>query len=150
MATNSDTEGTEITAKILRVGIVGCGEVTQIMHWPSLSQLGELFEVTALCDASQSIVQTLGKRWNVGFLTTDHRGLVGHADVDVVLVATPNAFHAEVTLAAIAAGKHVLVEKPMCVNRREADEVLTAQLQSPVIVQVGLYATVCAGFLSCL
>ena len=118
------------------------------MHWPSLSQLGELFEVTALCDISQSIVQTLGKRWNIGFLTTDHRGLVSHADVDVVLVATPNAFHTEVTLAAIAAGKHVLLEKPMCVNRREADEVVTAQLQSPVVVQVGYMRRYAPAFLA--
>ncbi len=43
------------------------------------------------------------------------------------LVANPNAFHAEVTLDAIAAGKHVLVEKPMCITRREADQIVAAQ-----------------------
>jgi hypothetical protein len=48
-------------------------------------------------------------------------------DVDAILVANPNAFHAEVTLDAIAAGKHVLVEKPMCVTRRKADEIIAAQ-----------------------
>jgi predicted dehydrogenase len=41
-----------------------------------------------------------------------------------VLAANPNAFHADVTLDAIASGKHLLVEKPMCVTRREADQIL--------------------------
>jgi predicted dehydrogenase len=122
--------------------------VTQIMHWPSLSQLGGLFEVTALCDVSQSILETLGKRWNIEFLTTDHRELLNRADVDVALVATTHAFHAEVTLAAIQAGKHVLVEKPMCINRREADEVVTAQLRSPVVVQVGYMRRYAPAFLA--
>ena len=137
-----------MTAKILRVGIIGCGEVTQIMHWPALSQLGDLFEITALCDVSQAILETLGKRWNIGFLTTDHRELVSRSDVDVVLVANPNAFHAEATLAAIAVGKHVLVEKPMCVNRREADEVVAAQRRSPAVVQVGYMRRYAPAFLA--
>jgi predicted dehydrogenase len=91
------------------------------MHWPSLYQLPDRYEVTALCDVSPLVLEQLGKHWNVENLTTDHRELVTHSDVDAVLVASPNAFHAEVTLDAIAAGKHVLVEKPMCITRREAD-----------------------------
>jgi predicted dehydrogenase len=43
----------------LRVGFVGCGEVTQIMHWPSLYQLSNQFEVTALCDVSPLILEQL-------------------------------------------------------------------------------------------
>ena len=131
----------------LRVGFVGCGEVTQIMHWPSLYQLSDHFEVTALCDVSPSILEELGKLWNVQTLTTDHRELVARSDVDVVLIANPNAFHAEVTLAAIAAGKHVLIEKPMCVTRREADEIIAAQKNSDVLVQVGYMRRYAPAFL---
>src|SRR3984893_19157517 len=116
----------------IRVGFVGCGEVTQIMHWPSLYQLPDQYEVTALCDVSPLILEELGKHWNVRTLTTDHRELVESPEVDVVLVSNPNAFHAEVTLDAIAAGKHVLVEKPMCVTRREANQIITAQEKSNV------------------
>jgi predicted dehydrogenase len=129
--------GTASPKRRLRVGLVGCGEVTQIMHWPSLYQLSDYFEVTALCDVSPLILEELRKLWNVRTLTTDHRELVVRNDVDVVLIANPNPFHAEVTLAAIASGKHVLVEKPMCVTRREADEIIAAQKNSDVLVQVG-------------
>jgi predicted dehydrogenase len=131
----------------LRVGFVGCGEVTQIMHWPSLYQLSDHFEVTALCDVSPLILEQLGKLWNVQTLTTDHRELVARSDVDVVLIANPNAFHAEVTLDAVAAGKHVLVEKPMCVTRREADEIIAAQKDSNVLVQVGYMRRYAPAFL---
>src|SRR6202043_3361292 len=92
----------------LRVGFVGCGEVTQIMHWPSLYQLSNQFEVTAFCDVSPLILEQLGKLWSIRTLTTDHRELVARDEVDAVLIASPNAFHAEVTLAAVPAGKHVL------------------------------------------
>jgi predicted dehydrogenase len=132
----------------LRVGFVGCGEVAQIMHWPSLYQLSDHYEVTALCDVSPLILEELGKHWNVRTLTTDHRELVKSPDVDAVLVSNPNAFHAEVTLDAIAAGKHVLVEKPMCITRREADQIVAAQKNRNVIVQVGYMRRYAPAFLA--
>jgi predicted dehydrogenase len=114
------------------------------MHWPTLYQLADRYEVTALCDVSRVVLEALGKHWTIENLTTDHRELVTRSDVDAVLVANPNAFHAEVTLDAIAAGKHALVEKPMCITRREADQIIAAQKSSNVVVQIGYmrrYAT---------
>jgi predicted dehydrogenase len=131
----------------IRVGFVGCGEVAQIMHWPSLYQLSDHFQVTALCDVSPLILEQLGKLWSIQTLTTDHRELVARSDVDAVLIANPNAFHAEMTLDAIAAGKHVLVEKPMCVTRREADQIVAAQTNSNVVVQVGYMRRYAPAFL---
>ncbi len=96
---------------------------------------------------SPLILEELGKLWNVRTLTTDHRELVARDDVDAVLVANPNAFHAEVTLDAIAAGKHVLVEKPMCITRREADQIIAAQRSSNVVVQVGYMRRYAPAFL---
>ena len=121
----------------LGVGIVGCGEVTQIMHLPSLAFLAEQFAVTALCDVSDRVVQTVGAQWQVPKRYLDYRDLLAQEDVDAVLVACPDVYHTEVTLAAIAAGKHVLVEKPMCLTLREADEISAAQQCAGVTVQVG-------------
>jgi predicted dehydrogenase len=132
----------------IRIGMVGCGEVSQIIHWPSLYHLADRYEVTALCDVSPVILEQLGKLWNVETLTTDHRQLVTRPDVDAVLVANPNAFHAEVTLDAIAAGKHVLVEKPMCISRREADQIVAAQKSRGVVVQVGYMRRYAPAFLA--
>jgi len=131
----------------IRVGIVGCGEVTQIMHWPSLYQLADLYEVKALCDISPRVLESLGAQWNLDALTTNYEELVKRSDVDAVLVANPNAFHAEVTLAAIAAGKHVMVEKPMSINRREAELIVAARKAAKVVVQVGYMRRYAPAFL---
>jgi predicted dehydrogenase len=150
LAMSNQTEeqtGATSPKRRIRVGIVGCGEVAQIMHGPSLYQLADRFAVTALCDISPLILEELGKLWNVQTLTTDHRELVARSDVDAVLIANPNAFHAEVTLAAIAAGKHVLVEKPMCITRREADQIIVAQKNSNLVVQVGYMRRYAPAFL---
>jgi predicted dehydrogenase len=121
----------------LRVGIVGCGAVTQIMHLPSLAHLADQFEVTALCDVSPRVLQAVGDRWGVRRRYPDHRDLLARDDVDAVLIANPDAYHADVALAAIAAGKHVLIEKPMCVTLDEADAIADAQRRAGVTVQVG-------------
>jgi predicted dehydrogenase len=117
------------------------------MHWPSLFQLPDHFEVTALCDVSTMVLEELGRLWNIRGLATNHRELVTRQDVDAVLIANPHAFHAEVTLDAIAAGKHVLVEKPMCITRREADRIISAQKNSNVVVQVGYMRRYAPAFL---
>jgi predicted dehydrogenase len=121
----------------LRIGIIGCGEVTQIMHLPSLNQLAEQFTVIALCDVSDTVLQAVGEQWRVAKRYHNYRDLLAQDDVDAVLVANPNAYHAEVALAAIAAGKHVLIEKPMCMTLREADEIHSARERAGVTVQVG-------------
>jgi predicted dehydrogenase len=121
----------------LRVGIVGCGEVAQIIHLPSLNQLADQFTVTALCDVSEQVLQAVGDQWRVPKRYHDYRDLVVLDDVDAVLIANPDAYHAEVALAAIAAGKHVLIEKPMCITLGEADAISAAQERAGVTVQVG-------------
>src|SRR3954452_19681071 len=121
----------------IRVVIAGCGEVTQIMHLPTLAQLPDLFEVTALCDVSRRVLDGVGGAWGVEQRLTDVAALVARDDVDAVLVANPDAFHAESTLAALAAGKDVLVEKPMCIGLRECDAIAAAAERAGAIVQVG-------------
>ncbi len=121
----------------LRVGIVGCGEVAQIMHLPSLYRLSDRFRVTALCDVSQTVVDGVGNHWNVEKRFHHYDHLVCQPDVDVVLITNPHAYHTPVALAAIAAGKHVLVEKPAALNLAEADGIQAAQEHAGVTVQVG-------------
>lgn len=121
----------------IRIGIVGCGEVTQIIHLPTLDQLSDRFQVTALCDLSPAVLSGVGERWGIRNRATDYHDLLKRADVDAVMIANPNAFHAAVTLAGLAAGKHVLVEKPMCLTLGEADAIIKAQKAAKRIVQVG-------------
>jgi predicted dehydrogenase len=124
-------------ARRIRVGVIGCGEVTQIIHLPTLSQLGDRFEVTALCDVSGTVLDGVGDLWGISRRVRDYHDLVALPEVDAVLVANPDPWHADATLGAIAAGKDVLVEKPMCLAPRECDEIVAAAERAGAIVQVG-------------
>ena len=67
----------------IRVGIVGCGEVTQIIHLPSLYRLSDQFTVTAICDVSPTVLDGVGTRWNVAKRYGHYQDLVA----DPALVA---------------------------------------------------------------
>jgi predicted dehydrogenase len=119
----------------IRVGVIGCGEAAQILHLPTLAQLSDRFEVTALCDVSATVLDGVGDLWGIDRRVSDYRELLD--DVDALVVANPDPYHAEATLAAIAAGKDVLCEKPMCLGARECDEIVAAAEREGRIVQVG-------------
>jgi predicted dehydrogenase len=121
----------------VRVGVVGCGEVAQVIHLPTLRDLGGLFRVTALCDISPAVLAAVAATVPGAATSADYRDLLARDDVDAVLVANPHVYHAEVALAAMQAGKHVLIEKPMCITLDEADELLAAEARSGVVAQVG-------------
>lgn len=131
----------------IRIGIVGCGEVTQIIHLPSLYQLGEQYQVKALCDISHQTLNGVGEHWNIEQRFAHYEDLIDSPDVDAVLIANPPAYHTEVALAAMAAGKHVLIEKPMCISLAEADAIIEAQQKAGVIVQIGYMRRYASAFI---
>lgn len=118
----------------VRVGVIGCGAVAQMMHLPYLRELDNRFEIAALCDLSPGILRAAGSHYGVAARYTDFRDLVTH-DLDAVLVLTPGS-HAPAAIAAARAGRHVLVEKPMCFTLREADEMIAAAREQHVTLMV--------------
>ena len=88
-------------AKKVRVGIVGCGEVAQVIHLPALRDLADRFAVTALCDVSRKVLAAVGAGLPEAERFADYRDLVRSRRVDAVLVANPHVYHAEVALAAM-------------------------------------------------
>ena len=121
----------------LRIGIIGCGSVSQIVHLPTLHQLSDLFSVTALCDVSPKVLAAVGADWGIAARMRDYEDLLALDTLDAVLIANPDVYHAEITIAALQAGLHVLVEKPMCLTLAENDAIIAAQAESGKIVQVG-------------
>ena len=122
---------------LLRIGIVGCGGVTQIVRLPTLYQLNNLFEVTAICDVSRQVLAGVGDAWNIATRTTSYQDLLSLDSIEAVLIANPSPYHAEITIAAMGASKHVLVEKPMCMNLAENDAIIAEQKRTGKIVHVG-------------
>ncbi|MFC9126457.1 Gfo/Idh/MocA family protein [Streptomyces sp. NPDC057099] len=130
----------------IRIGVIGCGTVAQIMHLPYLQSLSEQFEISALSDLSPGLLDLLGDQYGVPparrFL--DYRGLL-ETDVDAVLVLSGGS-HAPQVLAAAEAGKHILVEKPLCFTLREADEIEAAVSRSGVRLMVAYMKRFDPGF----
>jgi predicted dehydrogenase len=123
----------------MKVGVVGLGEVAQMIHLPILQDRADLFEIAAICDVSQQLLDGLGARYNVPAAQryTDFTELAKQSDLDAVFVLNSDEYHTDSALAAIRQGKHVLIEKPMCLTRQEAASIIQARDQAGVQVMVG-------------
>ena len=119
----------------IRLGVVGCGAIAQVHHLPNLMSLQEEFEVVMLCDVSPMLAQTIAADFNVPEWTTDYRQLLA-ADVEAVLLCHSDP-KTEIAVDAFVAGKHVLVEKPMCFSLQEADRIIGAQQAAGTVGQMG-------------
>ncbi|MCZ7573850.1 MAG: Gfo/Idh/MocA family oxidoreductase [Ardenticatenaceae bacterium] len=119
----------------VKVGVIGVGSVAQIMHLPYLYELDDRFEVTAIADIAPGALAVVGDFYHIDQRFTDYRDLLA-TDVDAVLILTGGS-HTPVVLDALAAGKHILVEKPLAFTVREADEIVAAVEGSDRTVMVG-------------
>jgi predicted dehydrogenase len=121
----------------LRVGVVGAGLVAQAMHLHYLAAMRDRYELVALAEPSATVRDAIGARYGIRGLYADYRGLLDAGGVDAVVVCSPAGTHAQVVLAALDAGLHVLVEKPMCITLADADAIVAARDRAGRVVQVG-------------
>lgn len=118
----------------LGVGVVGCGQIAQTIHLRVLQDMPQV-EIVAICDIDPDVVDSVGERFGVQRRFVDADELVRLPEVDVVLVATRD--HVRPALAAIAAGNHVLVEKPISFDTGSAREIVDAAGRACVVGMVG-------------
>src|SRR5215831_16260574 len=121
----------------VRVGVIGCGMVAQAEHLQNLLQLSDRFEIAALADPSARVREAMAARYAVSRTYADYAELLDAGNLDAVLVSAPAATHAQITLAALDAGLHVFVEKPLCITLADADRMIAARDRTPRVVQVG-------------
>jgi hypothetical protein len=117
--------------------VVGGGLIAQAMHLPYLSHLSDRFEVVAVVDPSARVREGVQRLFGLSAAYADHGELLARSDLDAVVIAAPAAAHAEIALAALEAGLHVFVEKPMCLTLAAADEIIDAAKRTGKVVQVG-------------
>lgn len=99
---------------MLKLGLIGLGEVAQLIHLPILQRLGGLYRLAGAFDPSPSVAAAIAARWNIAETFDSAEALIASPDIDAVLVLSPDAYHGRHARAALAAGKHVLIEKPCC------------------------------------
>src|SRR5687768_4821831 len=106
----------------VRIGVIGCGSVMNGSYMPLAERLRwhGLCEVVMACDTSQERLKAASEKYNIPKRTDDYRDVINADEVDLVLVLTSMPQHGSIARAALEAGKHVLVEKPMAVTLPEA------------------------------
>lgn len=120
----------------MNVGVVGCGRVATLRHLPALAGLPELQPV-ALADVQDERLEAAARRFGIARRYGDYRELIDDRDVEVVAVCVPASAHAEIAVAALEAGKHVLVEKPLALTNEDARSIGSAASSSPSTATIG-------------
>ncbi|CAG9978425.1 unnamed protein product [Clonostachys byssicola] len=126
--------------RIVRVGIIGCGTVAQVVHLPTLSLLCHLFRITYLCDVSENALRHCQARVVGGVppeITTDAAELCASPEVDVVFVINSDEYHTDHAVLALQHNKFVFVEKPLALNLRDCEAIASAEKASSGDVMVG-------------
>jgi predicted dehydrogenase len=121
----------------VRIGIIGCGGIANGKHMPALKKLADV-EMVAFCDIVEERAEKAAKEYGAkgAKVFADYKDLL-KLDLDVVHVLTPNKQHSFITVDALESGKHVMCEKPMAINTKEAQKMLDAAKKTGKKLTIG-------------
>jgi predicted dehydrogenase len=128
--------------KSLNIGLIGTGYMGKChaLAWNAVASVfGDVPRprLAALAEASQDLAERKAQELGFARATSDWRALVVDPEIDVVSITTPNAFHPDMAIAALEAGKHVWCEKPMATKLADAERMLTAARASGKVAALG-------------
>ncbi len=121
----------------LKVGIIGSGGIAQGCHIPGYRTIPDECEIIWACDANEETARECASKFEIPKTTTNYHDVLNDPEIGAVSIATPNKFHLQPCLDAFAAGKHVLIEKPLAMDGNEARQIVRAANASGKICQVG-------------
>jgi len=124
-------------AKKLRVGFIGVGGIAGA-HLSAYEKMSDV-EIVALCDIKAETLQRRGETLGVApeFRFTDYRKMLDKVELDIVDVCTANTSHAKPVIAALQAGRNVIVEKPAGISAREVEQMIQAGKEAKKLLMVG-------------
>ncbi len=108
----------------VRVGFIGAGRISTL-HALAYEN-NPTGELVAVADQNEGIASEQAQAWGVDHIYSDYRKLLSSPDIDAVEILLPHHLHLPVTLSALEAGKHVSLQKPMCLNMDEARQIIDA------------------------
>ena len=117
----------------VRIGVLGCGAIAQVQHLPNLLELDEEFVVPVVCDLSPEQAAYVAGRFKIPHHVSTLEDLLA-TDIDAVLLCHTDP-KTEAAVAAFEAGKHLLIEKPICFSLQEADAMIEAMHKSGKVGQ---------------
>ncbi len=113
-------------AKILKVGIVGCGGVVKHRHLPAYNKMKRKVTVPAICDMNESLAKETASTYHIPGAHASLTQMLAAEKLDIVDICTPPQTHAPLAVEALEHGCHVLIEKPMALKASECDRMIEA------------------------
>ncbi len=120
-----------------RVGLVGLGWISQVVHLPILKKLPEA-ELVSVCDLDPSRLRGVAEKFGIKRTYTDISQMLAQEELEAVIVATSTDAHKDATIACLRAGKDVLVEKPMARTHAESVAMVDAAKEAKRKLMVGM------------
>ena len=120
----------------LKIGLIGCGRIVELVHLNVLRALPDV-ELVALAESDSQRRESASQRAPGVLALSDYQDLLARPQVEAVLICLPNALHAEAAVAAFDQGKHVYLEKPLATNLDEAHRVLMAWRRAGKVGMIG-------------
>lgn len=122
--------------KQVKIGVIGCGRIAQDVHVPNYVKHPKS-NLIALSDVNKDILNAMARKFEIKYAFSDYRELLESGLVDAVSVCVPTFLHSQVVIDAAKNGIHVLCEKPLALNMKEADEMLAAVSKADIKFMVG-------------
>jgi len=121
----------------INVGVIGAGNFTKSMHLPNLQRLNKLYRILAICDKNGSNAEDTADKYGASYATTNYKELLKDRNIDMVLITTRHNLHARISIDAARSGKAIFVEKPMALDKKELDELISVLEKTKVPFIVG-------------
>lgn len=107
----------------IRMAVIGAGGFARSAHLPNMRALSSKYHLRAVVNRTGPSAKSVGQQFGADYVCTDPAEVIADPGVDAVLIATRHHLHGSLVLAALRAGKHVLVEKPLTLSRDELIEI---------------------------
>ena len=120
---------------MIRVGIAGCGKIAQVRHLPEYQDRPDV-TIRGLFDLNQERAKALAEQYKARAYAS-YEELLADPEIDAVSICTANIAHAEMAIAALRAGKHVLCEKPMATTLEDCERMVKAAKESGKVLMIG-------------
>jgi len=120
------------------LGVIGAGLFGKALLIPTISKNKSIILHTLSTSSSANVYHT-GKKYHFSIITTDYQEILNNKDINSVVILTPHSLHKKMVIESLFAGKHVFVEKPLCINEEELKEIddVVQTLKEPLYLMVG-------------
>jgi predicted dehydrogenase len=125
-----------VTKTRIQLGVIGCGRIAQA-HLAAIQNLKDEVDLIGAADVDEKRAKEAKNRFGAKLSTSQYEEILSRSEIEAVIITLPNSLHHPVVLQAAKAKKHILVEKPMALNSKQAQEMVHEAKRNGITLMVG-------------